>query len=154
MKSAAGIRHPPRSRDGALRGAVVAFTPSSSDDEEVKVLPCFGRRQRPRDDLANIHLHRLHTEVRQRTRRLAPVPLRRIIEPFKPVIQGWGNDDKVGDVTSLFDDLDQWIRMRLPSTIIRRHATTLSNAKMPNRVLRGMGLVSLDDLRRTHLSPA
>jgi hypothetical protein len=28
------VRH-----DGALRGAVVAFTPSSFDDEEVRVLP-------------------------------------------------------------------------------------------------------------------
>ena len=57
-------------------------------------------------------------------------------------------------MTSLFEDLDKWIRMRLRSKVIRRHATTLSNSKMPNKVLRGLGLVSLDDLRRDYLSPA
>jgi len=44
--------------------------------------------------------------------------------------------------------------MRLRSKVIRRHATTVSNAKMPNRVLHSMGLVSLDGIRRAHLSPA
>jgi hypothetical protein len=77
-----------------------------------------------------------------------------MIEDLNPVIRGWGNYYKVGDVTSLFEDLDQWIRMRLRSKVIRRHATWRSNAKMPNRVLRGLGLVSLDDLRRAYLSPA
>ena len=54
---------------------------------------------------------------------------------------------------SLFDELDTWIRMRLRSTVIRRHATHLSNVKMPNRVLVGVGLVSLGALRRTTRSP-
>jgi len=77
-----------------------------------------------------------------------------MIEELNPVIRGWGNYFKVGDVTSLFEDLDSWIRMRLRSKVIRRHATTVSNAKMPNRILGGLGLVSLDDLRRDYLSPA
>jgi hypothetical protein len=76
-----------------------------------------------------------------------------MIEDLNPVLRGWGNYFKVGDVTSLFEDLDGWIRMRLRSKVIRRHATTRSNSKMPNRVLRGLGLVSLDDLRRACLSP-
>jgi RNA-directed DNA polymerase len=92
-------------------------------------------------------------EVRRRTRRLAPVSLGRMVEDLNPVIRGWGNYFKVGDVTSLYEDLDGWIRMRLRSKVIRRHATTRSNSKMPNRVLRGLGLVSLDDLRRAYLSP-
>lgn len=92
--------------------------------------------------------------VRRRTRRLAPVSLQVMIEQLNPVIRGWGHYYKVGDVTSLFEDLDQWIRMRLRSKVIRRHATTLSNRKMPNHILRSMGLVSLDDLRRAYLSPA
>ena len=77
-----------------------------------------------------------------------------MIQDLNPVIRGWGNYFVIGDVTSLFEDLDKWIRMRLRSKVIRRHATTLSNAKMPNRVLRSMGLVSLDGLRRAYLSPA
>ncbi len=109
-----------------------------------------GRFLRPRPKA----LTRFKDEVRRRTRRNAPVPLRRIIEDLNPVIRGWGNYYLIGDVQSLFDDLDQWIRMRLRSKVIRRHATTLSNAKMPNRVLAGMGLVSLGGLRRATLSPA
>jgi RNA-directed DNA polymerase len=92
--------------------------------------------------------------VRSTTRRNAPVSLRQMIEDLNPLLRGWGNYFKVGDVTSLFEDLDQWIRMRLRSKVIRRHATTLSNRKMPNRVLQSMGLVSLAHLRRAYLSPA
>ena len=108
-----------------------------------------GRFLRPRPRA----LSRFKDEVRKRTRRLAPVPLRQMIELLNPVIRGWGHYFKVGDVTSLFEDLDRWIRMRLRSKVIRRHATTLSNAKMPNRVLVRLGLVSLDGLRRAYLSP-
>ncbi len=77
-----------------------------------------------------------------------------MIEDLNPLIRGWGNYFKVGDVTSLFEDLDSWIRMRLRSKVIRRHATTTSNAKMPNRILVGLGLVSLDGIGRADLSPA
>lgn len=108
-----------------------------------------GRFLRPRPRA----LTRFKDEVRQRTRRLAPVSLAKMIEDLNPVIRGWGNYFKVGDVTSLFEDLDSWIRMRLRSKVIRRHARPGSNAKMPNRVLRSLGLVSLDDLRRAYLSP-
>lgn len=92
--------------------------------------------------------------VRRHTRRLAPISLRVMIERLNPLLRGWGHYYKVGDVTSLFDDLDKWIRMRLRSKVIRRHATTLSNRKMPNRVLQFLGLVSLLDIRRGYLSPA
>jgi group II intron reverse transcriptase/maturase len=105
-------------------------------------------RPRPRS------LTRFKDEVRRRTRRLAPVPLHEMIKDLNPVIRGWGNYYKVGDVTSLFGDLDKWIRMRLRSKVIRRHATTLSNSKMPHKVLVKMGLVSLDGIRRAYLSPA
>lgn len=109
-----------------------------------------GRFLRPRPKA----LTRFKDEVRRRTRRLAPVSLERVIEDLNPVIRGWGNYYLVGDVQSLFDDLDKWIRMRLRSKVIRRHATPLSNAKLPHRVLVGMGLVSLGELRRATLSPA
>lgn len=109
-----------------------------------------GRFLRPRSRA----LTRFKDEVRARTRRLAPVSLPVMIADLNPVIRGWGNYFVIGDVTSLFEDLDKWIRMRLRSKVIRRHATALSNAKMPNRVLRSMGLVSLDGLRRAYLSPA
>jgi RNA-directed DNA polymerase len=109
-----------------------------------------GRFLRPRPKA----LTRFKDEVRRHTRRLAPVSLAQMIKDLNPVLRGWGNYFKVGDVTSLFEDLDKWIRMRLRSKVIRRHATTLSNRKMPNHILRSLGLVSLDDIRRAHLSPA
>jgi group II intron reverse transcriptase/maturase len=99
-------------------------------------------------------LARFKDGVRSRTRRLAPVSLRRMIERLNPLVRGWGNYFKVGDVTSLFEDLDKWIRMRLRSKVIRHHATTASNSKMPIHVLRSLGLVSLNGLRRAYLSPA
>jgi RNA-directed DNA polymerase len=108
-----------------------------------------GRFLRPRPRA----LSRFKDEVRRRTRRLAPVSLRKVIEDLNPLIRGWGNYFKVGDVTSLFEDLDHWIRMRLRSKVIRRHATSTSNLKMPNHILRGLGLVSLAGIRRAYLSP-
>jgi group II intron reverse transcriptase/maturase len=92
--------------------------------------------------------------VRSLTRRNAPVSLRQMIVDLNPLLRGWGNYYVIGDVMSLFDDLDSWVRMRLRSKVIRKHAKPVSNAKMPNRVLASLGLVSLGDLRRQHLSPA
>jgi RNA-directed DNA polymerase len=109
-----------------------------------------GRFLRPRPAA----LTRFKDAVRRRTRRLAPIPLGVMIEQLNPLLRGWGHYYKVADVTSLFEDLDKWIRMRLRSKVIRRHATSLSNRKMPTRVLRSLGLVSLLDIRRTYLSPA
>jgi group II intron reverse transcriptase/maturase len=92
--------------------------------------------------------------VRSLTRRNAPVSLAQMVLDLNPLLRGWGNYYVIGDVMTLFDALDKWIRMRLRSKVIRRHATTLSNAKMPHRVFVSLGLVSLVDLRRNHLSPA
>jgi group II intron reverse transcriptase/maturase len=107
-----------------------------------------GRFLRPRSQA----LTRFKDKVRRRTRRVAPVSLGKMIVDLNPLIRGWGHYYKVGDVTSLFGDLDGWIRMRLRSKVIGRHATGATNRTIPNHVLRSLGLVSLDDLRRSHLS--
>ena len=107
-----------------------------------------GRFLRPRPEA----LAKFKDEVRRRTRRLAPVSLRQMIQDLNPVLRGWGHYFKVGDVTSLFESLDKWIRMRLRSKVIRRHAITQSNRRMPISVLRSLALVSLDELRRAYLS--
>lgn len=107
-----------------------------------------GRFLRPRPEA----LAKFKDEVRRRTRRLAPVSLRQMIQDLNPVLRGWGHYFKVGDVTSLFESLDKWIRMRLRSKVIRRHATTQSNRRMPISVLGSLALVSLDELRRAYLS--
>ncbi len=119
------------------------------DGFEVLGFTFQGRFLRPRPRA----LSRFKDEVRRRTRRPTPVPLRQMIEDLDHLSRGWGNYFRAGDVTSLFGDLDSWIRMRLRSKVIRRHATTTSNAKMPKGVLAGLGPVSLDGVRRACLSP-
>lgn len=109
-----------------------------------------GRFLRPRQRALDAFKDR----VRSLTRRNAPVSLAQMIVDLNPLLRGWGNYYVIGDVMTLFDALDKWIRMRLRSKVIRRHATPLSNAKMPHRVFVSLGLVSLGDLRRSHLSPA
>jgi group II intron reverse transcriptase/maturase len=109
-----------------------------------------GRFLRPRQRA----LAAFKDRVRSLTRRNAPVSLAQMVVDLNPLLRGWGNYYVIGDVMTLFDELDKWIRMRLRSKVIRRHATSLSNAKMPHRVFVSLGLVSLVDLRRSHLSPA
>lgn len=109
-----------------------------------------GRFLRPRPAA----LTRFKHEVRRRTRRTAPVSLAVMITQLNPLLRGWGNYYVMGDVTSLFEDLDKWIRMRLRSKVRGSKARPISNAKMPNRTLARLGLVSLDTLRRDYLSPA
>ncbi|MGH8875220.1 MAG: group II intron reverse transcriptase/maturase [Acidimicrobiia bacterium] len=109
-----------------------------------------GRFLRPRARAVT----RFKDQVRNLTSRKAPVSLRQMIADLNPLIRGWGNYFVLGNVARLFEQLDEWIRMRLRSKVRGSKATALSNRKMPTRVLRGLGLVSLEDLRRAHLSPA
>lgn len=109
-----------------------------------------GRFLRPRPAA----LARFKDRVRALTSRRAPVSLQQMILDLNPTIRGWGNYFVHGNVAKLFDRLDQWIRMRLRSKVRGSKARAISNRKLPTRVLRGMGLVSLVDLRQQHLSPA
>lgn len=109
-----------------------------------------GRFLRPRTRAVT----RFKDQVRALTARQAPVSLRQMILDLNPLIRGWGNYFVIGNVAKLFEQLDEWIRMRLRSKVRGSKATALSNRKMPTKVLRGLGLVSLEDLRRAHLSLA
>jgi RNA-directed DNA polymerase len=110
-----------------------------------------GRYLRPRPKALNA----FKVRVRSLTRRQAPVSLHQMIKDLNPVLRGWGNYFALGDVVSLFEDLDSWIRMRLRSKARGSKARLVSNAIMPNWVLRAYGLVSLEDIVRTRrLSPA
>ena len=108
----------------------------------------FGRFLRPR----TASLRGFKDGVRARTRRLAPVSLGQMIEDLNPLIRGWGNYYATANVAELFERLDKWIRMRLRSKVRGSKATALSNAKLPNRTLVSMGLVSLVDLRISALA--
>lgn len=110
-----------------------------------------GRFLRPRPKSLSAFKER----VRGLTRRQAPVSLHQMIEDLNPLLRGWGNYFALGDVVTLFGGLDSWIRMRLRSKARGSKARTISNAIMPNRVLRAHGLVSLETIvRARRLSPA
>jgi hypothetical protein len=96
-----------------------------------------------------IALERFKDQVRSRTRRQAPKSLGRMIDELNPVIRAWGNYFAQGDVVSLFEDLDGWIRERLRSKVRGSKARLVSCKHLPNRTLSGLGLVSLDSIVRS-----
>ncbi len=55
--------------------------------------------------------------MRQLTRRQAPVSLRQMIADLSPLLRPGGHCFALGEVISLFEDLDQWIRTRLRSKV-------------------------------------
>jgi hypothetical protein len=109
-----------------------------------------GRFLRPRPAA----VRRFKDQVRALTRRQAPVSLRQMIEDLNPVTRGRGNYFAMGHVVELFSKLDGWIRTRLRSKVRGSMARLVSRAKLPNRDLARMGLVSLEPLARSwRLSP-
>ncbi len=95
--------------------------------------------------------------VRSRTRRTAPVSMTQMIDRLNPLLRGWGNYYAIGDVLSLFDELDKWIRMRLRSKARKRFKARgiVDAKKWPNKAFDDLGLVRLDHLARARrLSPA
>jgi RNA-directed DNA polymerase len=112
-----------------------------------------GRFLRPRPKA----LARFKDQVRANTRRKAPVSLQQMIDRLNPTLRGWGNYFAPGDVLSLFEDLDKWIRMRLRSKARKRFKSNggTDNHRWPNRLFDDLGLVRLDHIARRHrLSPA
>lgn len=112
-----------------------------------------GRFLRPRP----LALARFKDQVRARTRRKAPVSMQSTIDELNPLLRGWGHYYAMGDVVSLFDDLDKWIRMRLRSRARKRFKTHggADNHRWPNSFFDEHGLVRLSWIVRTRrLSPA
>ena len=111
-----------------------------------------GRFLRPRSRA----LTSFKDRVRVRTRRTAPVSLAMMIEDLNPLLRGWGNYFGIGDVLSLTEDLDKWIRMRLRSKARQRFKSKggIDHHRFPNRMFDDLGLVRLEHLARArHLSP-
>ena len=105
-----------------------------------------GRFLRPRPRA----LSSFKDRVRSRTRRKAPVSMSQMVDDLNPLLRGWGNYYAMGDVVSLFEDLDGWIRMRLRSKARRRFKCKggVDNQKWPNRAFDALGLVRLEHLAR------
>ena len=85
-------------------------------------------------------------KVRHITRRQQPKKLGMIIERLNPVVRGWGNYFRYGNVKTLYLRLDEWMRMRLRSFLEKKRAVTHQNKRISNWQLKSQGLVYLQEL--------
>ena len=85
-------------------------------------------------------------KVRHITRRQQPKSLDMIIERLNPVVRGWGNYFRYGNVKKLYQRLDEWTRMRLRSFLEKKKAVTHQNKRISNCQLKSQGLVLLQEL--------
>jgi group II intron reverse transcriptase/maturase len=91
---------------------------------------------------------RFEEQVRNLTRRKAPIKLRELIEHLNPVIRGWGTFYRKADVRRIFNRLDRWIVRRIYSFLAKRWRSTMWRKYPTKRLIDGYGLVRL-----THLIP-
>jgi RNA-directed DNA polymerase len=91
---------------------------------------------------------RFEEQVRNLTRRKAPVRLRELIDHLNPVIRGWGIFYRKADVRRLFNRLDRWIVRRIYSFLAKRWRNKMWRKYPTKRLIDGYGLVRL-----THLIP-
>jgi len=85
-------------------------------------------------------------QIRQRTRRKAPVSTRELIEQINPVIRGWGLYYHKAHVRSLFNRLDRWIVRRLWSHRHKRWRCCGWRTLPRSRLYGELGLVNLVSL--------
>jgi len=85
-------------------------------------------------------------KIRFLTRRQQPKNVKMVVEKLVPVIRGWGNYFRHGQVKMKFEELDGWVRMRLRSFIAKQKWPAGRNWQYPNSHFRRLGLISLADL--------
>ena len=83
-------------------------------------------------------------KIRKGTRRQQPKNVAMVIQDINPIIRGWGNYFRHGNVKGKYEDLDGWIRMRLRSFIEKKKQ--VPNWKYPNTCFEKLGLVNLTAL--------
>jgi hypothetical protein len=91
---------------------------------------------------------RFKDQIRQLTRRKAPVKVREVIQQVNPVIRGWGTYYRKAHVRRLFHQLDGWSDQRLYSFLAKRWRNRLWKRYPSGRLIEEFGLVHL-----THLIP-
>jgi len=84
--------------------------------------------------------------VRRITRRQQPKKLKMIVERLNPVIRGWGNYYRYGNVKKLYQRLDEWTRMRLRSFLEKKRAVVYQNQRILNWQFKSQGLVFLQEV--------
>jgi RNA-directed DNA polymerase len=92
---------------------------------------------------------RFQDQIRNLTRRKAPLKLREMIEQINPVIRGWGTFYRKANVRDLFHRLDGWIEHRLYSFLAKRWRNRMWRRYPSRRLIEEFGLVRL-----THLIPS
>ena len=114
-----------------------------------------GKRQQKRSNRMNLYVipreksvERFRDQIRSLTRRKAPITLRTLLDQVNPVIRGWGNYYRKGNVRRLFHRLDGWIVRRLYSFLAKRWRNTMWRRYPTRRLIAEYGLVRL-----THLIP-
>lgn len=90
-------------------------------------------------------LEKFKDRVRELTPRQTHRKLQEVVADLNPVIRGWGNYFRLGHMKGRFETLDQWIRMRLRSIVLKRkaHRSRVASDVLPNQRLADLGLVSL-----------
>ncbi|MGE5672788.1 MAG: reverse transcriptase domain-containing protein, partial [Mycobacterium leprae] len=90
-------------------------------------------------------LEKFKDRVRELTPRQTHKTLEEVIAELNPVIRGWGNYYRHGHMKGRFEALDQWIRMRLRSKVLKKKASRsrVASDLLPNKRLESLGLVSL-----------
>jgi len=91
-------------------------------------------------------IDRFKRRVRTLTKRQQGRNVDAVLDDLNPVIRGWVNYFGVAEVTSLLDDLDGWIRMRMRAFKSKRRCQH-DNWRLPLRRLHRWGLLSLRDCR-------
>jgi RNA-directed DNA polymerase len=90
-------------------------------------------------------LQKFKDRVRELTPRQTHSTLQEVIDALNPVIRGWGNYFRLGHMKGRFEVLDQWVRMRVRSKVLKRkaHRSRVASDVLPNKRLESLGLVSL-----------
>src|SRR3954463_15256687 len=88
-------------------------------------------------------VQRFREQIRNLTRRRAPVRLAAMIEALNPIIRGWGNYYRKANVRNLFHRLDGWIERRLFSFIARRWRNSAWRRYTTSRLVNDSGVVGL-----------
>ena len=89
---------------------------------------------------------RFKDQIRNLTRRKAPVRLCEVIGAINPIIRGWGNYYRKANVRKLFHQLDGWIERRLWSFIAKRWRNTAYRKYPTRRLVTELGLIRLISL--------
>jgi RNA-directed DNA polymerase len=90
-------------------------------------------------------------KVRMATRRQQGRNVQEVIRLLNPILRGFGHYYHRMNSKTLFQRLDEWVRMRLRCFMERKRAVKHQNRRIPTTLLASWGLVSLTTLLTTPL---